>query len=233
MTANELYACPPIRQRTDLCSLSAFVPFDLSGIDDEANTQVVIKCYADHDFDGRRIWYLFSVWYKNRPIMVCQQAGREGNDHTEEFITDPDGYTEMINYISSVVRPPDLFPEGRSHDPDVDIENLTRFYGTSLDKFYDPEGVDPKHKVGDEVVVLVPKNHLAYETEQVKTWVRITAVFPYSPGQTYSGLQLNRRWATDEIVKGYYMMTAAGEGDMGAHFSESEICENDDLPRGE
>jgi len=233
MTANELYACPPVRQSTDLYSLSAFVPFDLSGINDGVNTQVVLKYYAYHDFDGRRVWFLFSVWYKNHPIMICQEAGREGNDHTEEFITDADGYTEMIKYIASLIQPPVSPLEERFHDPDADIEDLTRFYGTSLEELYDPKGVDPKHKVGDEVVAMVPENHLSYETEQVKTWVRITGVFSHSPGQTYSGLQLNRRWGAFGGSTRNRMMIAPGEGNVRAHFSESEICENDGLPRGE
>lgn len=100
------------------------------GLEDK-NEKVEIKYYKDHCFDGRRTWTLASVWYDNSPIMVIQNAGREGDDHRVRFITNNKGYDEMLQYISSLIEF-DNEVKNDLYNADDDIETLTRFYGHSL-----------------------------------------------------------------------------------------------------
>jgi hypothetical protein len=230
MTPNELYACPPIRTSSDIWGLRNFISLDLDDVEEGANTKIELRYYAQHQFDDRRGWNLFSVWYQDKPIMICQAAGRELDDYTNDFVTDPKGYEEMFHYIASLIDPY-ASPEAK-YGPDVDREDLTTFYGASLDEFYAPAGVSPKHKVNDEVVVLVLEDHLRHwESKKIKTWVRISDVRPHNPKITYSGIQINRRW--EGFGPSTHMVIAAGEGNVMAHFNESEICEDEDLPKGE
>ena len=56
--------------------------------DDYIQTDIEIRIYKNYDFDGRRFWRLQSVYYKNNPVMITQNAGREGDDHNQRYITE-------------------------------------------------------------------------------------------------------------------------------------------------
>lgn len=90
---------------------------------------LMIKVYKHFDFDGRRFWRLASVWFDNTPIMILRNAGREGDDHADRFITDEYGYRKMVEYLFTKVRKqeiPDVV------DPNEPIKDLTAFYGNNL-----------------------------------------------------------------------------------------------------
>jgi hypothetical protein len=100
------------------------------------NNRIKIKIYKDFNFDGRRFWRLASIWLDDKPVMIIQNAGREGDDHEERFITNKELYVEMIKFIQTLV--PSQFDE----IPDIvdendDIIGLDEFYGNKLDGHFE------------------------------------------------------------------------------------------------
>jgi len=149
MTPNELYNRVPQHSHYDLDMLIGFYYNHIPEIEEvsdanEKEQRVLIKEYKYFDFDGRRYWRLASVWFddndladlRHKPVMIIQNAGREGDDHDGRFITDEKLYMEMITYLRSLVkdRP---FQTSDVVDPDVDINNLTSFYGNELDGHFE------------------------------------------------------------------------------------------------
>lgn len=101
-----------------------------------SSDKVEIRIYKDFNFDSRRFWRLCSVWFENEPIMIIQNAGREGDDHAERYITDRVKYREMITHIESLIR---LKLDLSKLNNDVieansDVPALTSFYGNALDE---------------------------------------------------------------------------------------------------
>jgi len=91
----------------------------------EKDQRVLIKVYKEHQYDSRRFWRLASVWFDNEPIMIIRNAGREGDDHADRFITNSKQYYKLVSYLSVSELP--------AYDPDKDIPNLTQFYNDSFD----------------------------------------------------------------------------------------------------
>ena len=153
MTPNELYNRMPEDSHFDLECLIGFYYSHIPEIESLAFTnanedeqRVLIKEYKYFDFDGRRFWRLASVWFDDtkddkladayKPVMIIQNAGREGDDHDARFITDEQLYMEMVTYIRSLKKedPNEVYDVV---DPDVDINNLTSFYGCDLDGHFE------------------------------------------------------------------------------------------------
>lgn len=82
------------------------------------SAQVEIRLIKHHDFDERRFWRLATVWYKKKPVMVIQNAGREGDDFVRRYITDAVQFTNEINTTAVPVT-----------DPSVRFKGLTFFEG--------------------------------------------------------------------------------------------------------
>jgi len=146
MTPNELYKLTPEKIDNNINILHGcyynFVPevrgFDFcQDIPSSAAVQLEIHYYKDFDFDGRRYWRLAAVKYNGTFVMIIQNAGREGDDWAERFITNVEAYIDMIGHIQSLV------PTGRVDmvedfiDVDVDIKTLDEFYGNKLDGFFE------------------------------------------------------------------------------------------------
>lgn len=141
MKPNELYQKTPETISKCLGHLKGFYYDHIHELSDSRNVdsywglenkneKVEIKYYVDHCFDGRRTWTLASVWFEEKPIMVIQNAGREGDDHRVRFITDAENYKRMLHYISTLLEEDDVTLE--SVDPDEDIPTLDTFYGYSM-----------------------------------------------------------------------------------------------------
>ncbi|MED1125287.1 hypothetical protein [Bacillus atrophaeus] len=144
MIIKELYARTPKRVERCLGHLKGYYYDHIIELTDqynldsyygleEKNEKIEIKYYADCCFDGRRTWTLASVWYENKPVMVIQNAGREGDDHRERFITEPKLYDKMLTYIASLLN----IDTSVKHDiyrEDDDIKELDNFYGFTLDQ---------------------------------------------------------------------------------------------------
>lgn len=94
--------------------------------------RVEIRYYKNHNYDGRRIWRLASVWLDGQPFMIIQNAGREGDDHSARFITDVERYKQAVDYVKTLLPPyfgdiPDVV------DADTDIPDLLSFYSGDLE----------------------------------------------------------------------------------------------------
>ena len=104
-------------------------------IDHSIFTKIEVRVIKHFNFDGRRFWRLATVWFEGLPIMVIQNAGREGDDHRERFITDPEAFKRMLSYIKSLV--PCELPKIPSFAADAEIKGLIDFYGQSLDGIFE------------------------------------------------------------------------------------------------
>lgn len=138
MNAKQIYELNVLRENKELYEIMGFyynhIPeVDFYGVDLSLNTKVVVKEHGYHNFDGRRFWRLASVWYNDKPVMIIQNAGREGDDHAKRFVTDGKLYSDMVYYLFSLEKKPDVKVNDIIAD-DIDIPELTCFYGHSLDE---------------------------------------------------------------------------------------------------
>jgi len=130
---NRLYGCyfnhvPEIRA----------VPYCGDFLEDKAK-RIEIHYFKDFCFDGRRTWTLAGVKFDGEFIMIIQNAGREGDDYTERFITNKDGYPDMVAYIASLIPPDDLTDQSYADyiGEDEDLDKLDTFYGNTLDGYFE------------------------------------------------------------------------------------------------
>ena len=93
---------------------------------------VTVRDHAERWHDPRRSSILRSVWFRDRPIMICANAGREGEGHVRRWVTDLHGYVDMCQYLRSILLSPDGPPEDFVVDPGQDIPRMTDFYGDDL-----------------------------------------------------------------------------------------------------
>jgi hypothetical protein len=138
MTPNEIYKLDDGEEedKSILCGIhynhipEAGLDRDDHEIFDRADW-ITIKIHGYHEYDYRRYWRLASVWFMNKPVMIIQNAGREGDDHSARFITDVPLFWQMIAYLQSLkVFNHELIKD--AIDPDKDNPNLTSFYDLSL-----------------------------------------------------------------------------------------------------
>lgn len=110
-------------------------PHDIDGFVDV--DFVTVKVLKDFNFDSRRYWRICVVCLHDFPVMIIQNAGREGDDYYDRFIVDPDRYKELVRLISSLIRV-DIEPENLQDvvSLDEDIPSLTEFYGNELDGYF-------------------------------------------------------------------------------------------------
>lgn len=104
---------------------------DLAWWNMNTNERVTVRTIEDHVHScGRRIWRLATVWLDERPVMVIQNAGREGDDHVKRFITDSMAFLEMFIYLRSLARQD--VPDCNAVAAAEEIEGLDAFYGHKL-----------------------------------------------------------------------------------------------------
>lgn len=89
--------------------------------------RMIVRSVHDHSFDGNRGWNLQAVYLDERPVMICQSAGRSGKDHQDRFIVDAGAFGELVGYLASL-------DTGNSDFIDLDEPKaaLTDFYGYDL-----------------------------------------------------------------------------------------------------
>ena len=149
MKPSELYQRNPVKVDHDISILQGcsydhiqevhyhadtYFAHDLKGLDIPG---IEIRYYQDFYFDHRRFWRLASVWWKGNPVMIIQNAGREGDDYFGRFITNAEAFDEMTTAIrETIARKP--IPVDRSIvvSPEMEIESLTEFYGNKLDGYF-------------------------------------------------------------------------------------------------
>ena len=71
--------------------------------------------------------------------MIIQNGGNEGDEIAKKFVTDIDGYQDMIRYINNKLRRIEFSVNSNVRNfyiaKDEDIPNLDSFGGYSLDNF--------------------------------------------------------------------------------------------------
>jgi hypothetical protein len=141
-TPNDIYALQP-ESHAALNILTGcyydFIPetgLQSWDLHDMASPRVDIRVLKEFYFDHRRFWRLATVWFDGKPVMIIQNAGREGDDHAERFITDADVYMEMIAHLKSIT-PAKMESEDKIVAPDQVNEKLTFFYGNALDGYFE------------------------------------------------------------------------------------------------
>lgn len=115
------------------------------------NEKISVKDIVNYCFDGRRVWVLKSLWFDNKPFAIMQEAGREGDDHRDRYISNAEVFKECVDFINSLLQPKIEEINGLV-DENQDMANLTSFYGHKLQDFL-TEGYEPRYKVGDEVEI--------------------------------------------------------------------------------
>lgn len=66
------------------------------------NVNQAIKVHVIQDFcyDGRRVWQLFYVTFKDELVMFCYSAGREGCDSYSSRLFNSSAFTDMVLFIA-------------------------------------------------------------------------------------------------------------------------------------
>ena len=136
MTLRDVYGCPVVRADTDLGWLIGYyynhVP-ELGPLDGPqtrwaAQDQILTRLHGRLIEDHRRDWCLRSVWYQGSPIMVCVNAGREGDDHVERWVTDLGRYDQMVRFMRTLA--PMVLTTVETA-PDV-VRRTHEFYGAQV-----------------------------------------------------------------------------------------------------
>lgn len=141
-TPNELYAMKPEETTNNLWRLVGcyynHIPEVVDSDDGSLyieSERVEIRMIKEWHYDTRRIWRLATVWFDGKPIMVIQNAGREGDDHAARFITDKDGFLAMCSHIQKLLNVEPTC-EVEAFDPEVEVEGLTEFYSGRLGGYF-------------------------------------------------------------------------------------------------
>lgn len=105
---------------------------------DKEFPSIEIRVVKEFDFDGRRFWRLATVWFEGLPVMVIQNAGREGDDHEARFITNTELFNKMCRYIESIANVSDDAVCLDVYNEDQEIgAKLTTFYGNTLNGHFE------------------------------------------------------------------------------------------------
>lgn len=110
--------------------------FENSWYDLAENTLIYISTYKDFSYDGRRCWRLLVWSYDGTPVMVTQNAGREGDDHYKRYVFNETAYKYMVEYVKSLM-PPEVSVTSDLVGIETDIPTLTMFYGQDLDGVFE------------------------------------------------------------------------------------------------
>lgn len=142
MKPSDLYARTPESINYDIGELIGFYYNHVPEIEqnnlpwEDPNKRVEFRCYKYFNFDGRRFWKLAGVYFDGKPVMITQNAGREGDDHRKRFITDFEHYHGMVRYLMSLSQPAN-FKNEDIVGIDQEIEGLDEFYGNKLDGYFE------------------------------------------------------------------------------------------------
>lgn len=105
-----------------------YMSVDLS----KTGIEVRIHCHSNYDF--RRFWRLASVWLDGSPVMVIQNAGREGDDSHKRFVTDRDLLFVLASRIRMAIAEVPMKYEVDVVGIDDEVADLDTFYGFSYDR---------------------------------------------------------------------------------------------------
>jgi hypothetical protein len=104
---------------------------ELESINGVVQTRIEFRILMNYQVDERRLWRLATVWFDDSPVMIIQNAGREGDDYARRFVTDDVKFEQMVLYVLSIKQMIGI-NTGSVVDPQTDIPELTEFYNHSL-----------------------------------------------------------------------------------------------------
>ena len=96
----------------------------------DATKRLDLRVHALGRVDIRRYHRLMSVWFDGSPVMMCQNAGREGDDYHRRWVTDVPGYLRMLHFLATFAEPDPC--DAVECTPDGDIGDVLTFYGKTL-----------------------------------------------------------------------------------------------------
>jgi hypothetical protein len=218
MKPNDIYKWTPIRVSNDCYELERIVGSDvafcMSDLDFDKNDKIELRYYVDFTTDGERGVSFFSVWFYDKPVMICETAGRGNRDHTEGFITDIKSYRAMLDYMRDTLLEEDEI-ENDVYAPDEDFKDIGVFYGIDATDYYNPDTVKPKYEVGDIVLGEVQtrvRNGDRMKSITIQTRTEIQKISKYNPVDTYHCRQLDRTYTMSD---GYNQIDSKpGEGNL-------------------
>jgi hypothetical protein len=110
---------------------------DLYSLDDsfKAQDRISIHYLKDFCFDGRRVWRLYYVKFDGQLVMICKNAGRDGDDHHGNKIFNTEAYSAMIRYIKSFETVDDCDQMAATLEDDA--SEFVSFYGNSLGSYFE------------------------------------------------------------------------------------------------
>ena len=104
-----------------------------------SSNRLEIKVYKHFDFDFRRFWRLSSVWLDNTPVMICCNAGREGDDYHRRYLLNKQKYMELIVLAKTLMAEKVELDKDTQEIPwNKDIPEMTKFYDSELDGYFRP-----------------------------------------------------------------------------------------------
>lgn len=94
----------------------------------EKEGRLKVKCLVDFYIDYRRYAAMHTVWFDELPVFIVQNAGREGDDHFNRWVTDLPRYLQLLGYLQSKI-PLEIRFEATDPEKEVFPEEIFRFYG--------------------------------------------------------------------------------------------------------
>lgn len=100
---------------------------------DKVAEHIMYKFVTYHNIDGRRIWALGYATFDDIPFMIIQNAGREGDDHVQEYVFNKEVYEQAGNLLLDIQKDiPRWIRDIEIYDIEEHNENLNSFYGLTL-----------------------------------------------------------------------------------------------------
>jgi hypothetical protein len=197
----EILALTPISESLEIYNLIRFMEDNYIYHPDCSNNKLItLKYYVDEPVETSRTFQIYSVWYNNEAVMICNSSA--DGSYLSHFVINEVAYHQMLKYMLTLTNDESI----KIYDLNEDIPNMTSIGGYyNMEDYYVADFV-PAYQVGDIVKAKVLKNHLrdAYagdKAEFVETRCKITSVRLFNPSYTYHLLQLDRRWETSEEVQ--------------------------------
>lgn len=146
MTPRQLLALTPEKIEHDFgylfggwTSFMTDVAANASAFTTTVSPRIEIRVYKHHVYDcGRRIWRLAAVFFDGEPVMITQNAGREGDDHAHCFVVDIERRRAMAMHMTTLLCEDPIDDRNTTRvSLDDEIQDLVSFYFGSLNERFD------------------------------------------------------------------------------------------------
>lgn len=103
---------------------------------DVKSDRIEIVTFFHNNWDHRRFQSLFGVRLDGEWVMVCQNAGREGDDWYRRYIVNGGAFQEMVKHLKMLFAKRNGIDEVKVTGLDSDIADLYEFYGKDVREKY-------------------------------------------------------------------------------------------------